>query len=107
MAVFVLAGQTLADEDYRSPRAGEAYTGTVFGHPVTVPARDRTKNTVLDLGILWMPDGPEKKQLDPFVSVFLWRNWFDGRQRFRAILVGLYDDIRWDFLPTTAPSRCS
>jgi hypothetical protein len=103
MAVFVLAGQTLADEDYRSPRAGEAYTGTVFGHPVTVPARDRKKNTVLDLGILWMPDGPEKKQLDPFVSVFLWRNWFDGRQRFRAILVGLYDDIRWDFLPTHGP----
>jgi hypothetical protein len=103
VAVVCFAGTILADEDYRAPRAGEAYTGTVFGHQVDVPERDRTRNTVLDLGILWMPDGPEKKQIDPFASFFLWRNWFDGGQRLRAIIVGLYDDIRYDFLPTRGP----
>lgn len=103
VAALVLAGQALADEDYRSPRAGEAFTGTVFGHQVSVPPRDRAKNTVLDLGVVWMPDGPEKKKFDPFATVFLWRNWNDGRQRLRAILLGLYDDVRFDALPTHGP----
>lgn len=103
MAALVLAGKTLADEDYRTPRAGEAHTGAVFGHQVDVPSRDRSKNTVLDLGLVWIPDGPDKQQFNPFVSLFLWRNWDGGRQRFRAILVGLYDNIRWDFLPSKGP----
>jgi hypothetical protein len=100
---LVFAGHALADEDYRSPRAGEAHTGTVFGHQVEVPPRDRTKNTVLDLGIVWRPDGPDKKRIDPFASIYLWRNWNGGRQRLRAILLGIYDDIRFDFLPSHGP----
>jgi hypothetical protein len=103
MTVLVLAGQTLADEEYRTPRAGEAYTGSVFGHQVEVPPRDRTKNTVLDLGVVWIPDGPDGKQVNPFATIFLWRNWHDGRQRLRAILLGLYDDVRFDFLPSHGP----
>ena len=102
LAVLVLARQSLAEEN-RTPLAGEAYTGTVFGRQVDVPARDRTRNTVLDLGIVWIPDGPKKQQLNPFASLFLWRNWNDGKQRFRAVLVGIYDNIRWDCLPTDSP----
>jgi hypothetical protein len=102
-AALVLARPALADEEYRTPRAGEAFTGSLFGHEIVLPPRDRTKNTVLDLGVVWMPDGPEKKRLDPFASFFLWRNWNDGRQRLRAILLGLYDSVRFDFLPTRGP----
>jgi hypothetical protein len=103
IVVLAFAGQILADEEYRTPRAGEPYTGMVFGHQVEVPARDRTKNTVLDLGVVWIPSGPDKKQINPFASFFLWRNWFDGKQRLRAIMLGIYDDIRFDFLPTRGP----
>jgi hypothetical protein len=102
MAVLMLGKQSLAQE-YRTPRAGEEYTGTVFGHEVTVPERDRTKNTVLDLGVVWIPDGPDKKKVNPFASLFLWRNWDDGRQRFRGIIVGVYDDLRWDIRPLDNP----
>jgi len=102
VAVLVLAGQTLAEE-HRTPRAGEAFTGSVFGHQVDVPARDRTKTMALDLGVLWLPDGPEKKRLNPFGIFFMWRNWNDGRQRLRAILLGLYDNVRFDFLPSSGP----
>ncbi|HEU5181211.1 MAG TPA: hypothetical protein VFW45_10475 [Candidatus Polarisedimenticolia bacterium] len=97
-----LAGQSLAQE-YRTPRAGEPYTGTVFGHQVEVPARDRTKATALDLGVVWIPDGPDKKEINPFAAFFLWRNRNEGRQRFRATLVGIYDDIRFDFQPSHGP----
>ena len=102
MAVLVLAGQTLAEE-YRTPRAGEAFKGKVFGRQVDVPARDRTKTTALDLGVLWLPDGPDKRRVNPFGTVFVWRNWNDGRQRLRAIVLGLYDNIRFDFLPSHGP----
>jgi hypothetical protein len=37
--------------------------------------------------------------LNPFASLFFWRNWNDGGQRLRAIVTGVYNDIRWDFLP--------
>jgi hypothetical protein len=102
MAVLALAGPTLAEE-HRTPRAGEIFTGTVFGHQVDVPARDRTKTMALDLGVLWLPDGPDKKKINPFGTFFMWRNWNDGRQRLRAILVGLYDNVRFDFLPSHGP----
>jgi hypothetical protein len=57
----------------------------------------------LDFGVLWLPDGPDKKKLNPFGTFFMWRNWNDGKQRLRAILVGVYDNVRFDFLPTHGP----
>lgn len=99
----ILAAAFLADpavaQEYRTPRAGEAFTGNVFGHSVDVPARDRTRTTVLDVGVQWIPDGPDAKRLNPFASLYLWRNWDNGRQRFRGILLGVYDSIRYDVLP--------
>jgi hypothetical protein len=94
-----LSVSSLADE-YRTPRAGEAFTGTVFGHSVDVPARDRNTTSVLDLGAQWMAGGPDGRRLDPFASVYLWRNRQDGRYRLRAILLGVYDSIRFDALPS-------
>src|SRR5262245_6984506 len=99
-ALFVVSWAVFSHaDDYRTPRAGEAFTGMVFGHSVDVPARDRTTNTVLDLGAVWIPDGPDDKRLNPFASLFLWRNRDDGRHRFRAVLLGVYDTIRYDVLP--------
>lgn len=100
--MLVVAGQTLAEE-HRTPRAGEAFTGSAFGHQIHVPPRDRTKTMVLDLGVLWLPDGPDRRRMNPFGTFFLWRNWKDGRQRLRAILLGVYDNVRFDFLPSAGP----
>jgi hypothetical protein len=94
-----LSVPSLAQEEYRTPRAGEAFTGNVFGHSVDVPARDRTTTNVLDVGVQLIPDGPDAKRQNPFLSVFLWRNRQEGRQRFRAVLLGVYDTIRYDLLP--------
>jgi hypothetical protein len=60
LAVFALAGPALAQdagstEPYRTPRAGEAFSATVFGHHVDVHARDRTRTTAFDVGVLWIP----------------------------------------------------
>ena len=30
----------------------------------------------------------------------IWRNWNDGQQRLRALMVGIYDSIRYDALPS-------
>lgn len=97
-AALTLAGPVLAQE-YRTPRAGEAFTATVFGHQVDVPGRDRTQASALDLGVVWIPDGPDQRRLNPFVSLYLWRNWNENQQRLRAVLVGIYNDVRWDFQP--------
>ena len=79
-----------------TPRAGEAYTGTVFGQPVSVAERDRTRVTEIGLGFQWIPNGPEKRVLVPSGALFFWRNATGGQSRLRALLSGLYDDVRYD-----------
>jgi hypothetical protein len=86
-------------QEYRTPRAGEAFTGTVFGHSVDVPARDRTTTNVFDIGVVWLGDGPDGKRLNTFAGLVFWRNRDNGRHRLRAILLGIYDTIRYDTLP--------
>jgi hypothetical protein len=103
-ACLILAGTSLPvvaedseeTEPYRTPRAGEAFTATVFGHSVDVPERDRTKTTVLDLGVQLISNGPGNT---PFATVYLWRNWHDGRHRLRAISSASTTPVRYDFLP--------
>jgi hypothetical protein len=101
--LFISLSGPALPEEYRTPRAGEAFTATVFGHQADVPARDRTSTTALDLGVLWIPDGPDSRRLGPFASLFFWRNWNDGRQRLRAVVIGIYDNVRWDALPSDGP----
>jgi hypothetical protein len=84
-----------AQED-RTPRAGEAFTGTLFGKPLNVQARDRTRVTELWAALQWIPSGPEDRTLVPQGALVLWRNRNGGEERFRAVLLGLYDDIRWN-----------
>ena len=80
----------------RTPRAGEAFTGTVFATTIEVPARDRTHVTDLWAGLQWIPDGPENRTLVPEGALLLWRNRNGGEERLRAVLLGIYDDVRWN-----------
>jgi hypothetical protein len=88
------SGGALAQTE-RTPRAGEAYTGTVFGKTLSVAERDRRRITEIGLGLQWIPDGPEERVLVPTGGVLLWRNPDSGQSRLRAILSGLYDDVRY------------
>jgi hypothetical protein len=83
-----------AQED-RAPRAGEAFTGSLFGKTVDVASRDRTRVTELFGGVQAIPGGPEEKTLGAEGVLFLWRSMKGGDERLRAELLGIYDDVRW------------
>ncbi len=91
-----LLPRSAAGQEDRTPRAGEAFTGTLFGKPVNVQARDRTRVTELWAALQWIPDGPENRTLVPQGALVLWRNRNGGKERFRAVLLGIYDDVRWN-----------
>lgn len=96
LSIALLLAATPSDgQEERSPRAGESYTGTVFGKPMTVLPRDRTRVTEIGLGFQWIPDGPEERVIVPSGGLLLWRNTDGGDKRFRAVLSGLYDDVRY------------
>lgn len=94
MATFCLSA------DYRTPRAGESYTTEVFGQSATAPTRDRCSVTALNLGLQWLPYAPSDYELQPFGAYFLWRNKDNGRQRLRAVLVGVYNEVRYNVTPS-------
>jgi hypothetical protein len=100
VAVLFSAGAVWAESDYRTPRAGEEYTTTLFGEQVTAPARDRTSETALNLGVVWVADAPKDNEFLPFGAFFLWRNNDEGRERFRGVMAGFYDDIRYNKRPS-------
>ena len=76
--------------------AGEAFTRTVFGMTFDVPARDRATVTEVFAGVGWIPDGPDGKSVNPEAALLLWRQREGGARRLRAVLLGLYDDVRWN-----------
>lgn len=94
----LLPGLCLAAE-YRTPRAGESYTTQLFGQTVTAPARNRRSVTALNLGVQWLAGAPSDYEVLPYGAFFLWRNEDDGRQRLRAVLAGLYNEVRYNVTP--------
>jgi len=76
--------------------AGEAFTRTAFGMTFDVPARDRTTVNEAFADLWWIPSGPDGKTLNPEAAFLLWRQRDGGAQRLRAVLVGIYDDVRWN-----------
>ena len=66
----ILPRPAVAQED-RTPRAGEEFMGTLFGKPVNVPARDRTRVMELWVAAQWIPDGPETRTFVPEGAAFL------------------------------------
>ncbi len=111
--------QGVQAEDYRTPRAGEAYQTEIWGRRITAPERDRRHVTALSLGVQYIPDGPSSPDilpfggalvvrdtdeqgedvLQPFGAIFVWRNPEHGRQRLRGVFSGLYNDVRYNISP--------
>ena len=110
--------QDVSADEYRTPRAGEGMRTEVWGKPITAPYSDRRRITALSIGVQWIPNGPnsplflpfggalaiqdERSQagddlLQPFGAFFIWRNLDEGRRRFRGVLSGLYNDVRFNF----------
>lgn len=85
--------------EYRTPRAGERFTTELFGQSVTAPSRDRCSVTALNLGVQWLDEAPSDYELQPYGAYFLWRNTDNGRQRLRAVLVGVYNEVRYHVTP--------
>lgn len=76
--------------------AGEAFTRTAIGMTFDVPARDRTTVDEVFAGLGWIPSGPDGKTLNPEAAFLLWRQRDGGARRLRAVLLGIYDDVRWN-----------
>jgi hypothetical protein len=93
-----LGAVACAGEPYHTPLAGDAYTTTLFGRPVNVEPRDRTNLTALNFGVYWVPDIKEET-VSPFGALYLWRNLDHGTTRFRGVINGVYDDIRYITTP--------
>jgi hypothetical protein len=91
---LLLAGGASAQVE-RTPRAGESYTATLFGKALTVAERDRTRVTAMSLGFQWIPEAVEQRVFVPAGSLFFWRNPPGGDSRLRAVVSGLYDDVRY------------
>ena len=95
---LLLAASRLArgDEEHRTPRAGEAASGTLFGKTVSAPERDRSRITYLNVGAVLLPGGPEEKEFGPMGGLYLWRVPADGTSRLRGIIAIISNEVRWD-----------
>ena len=82
-----------ADEERRTPLAGEEFRTEVGDTPVTVPARDRTKVTAASFGVQYLPNGPSGYQVLPFGAFYVWRNSDEMRQQFRGTFAGFVNDV--------------
>src|SRR6185295_4259565 len=94
-AGLLLAG-SLSAQDAGTPRAGEAWTETVFGKTLSAAARDRNSVTAIALNVQWIPDGPEQRVFVPSGGLFLWRNRLDGAERLRADIAVIANDVRYN-----------
>lgn len=93
---LLLAGASRGLGQEATILAGEAFTRTAFGMTFDVPARDRTTVNEAFADFNWIPGGPDGKTLNPEAAFLLWRQRAGGAQRLRSVLVGLYDDVRWN-----------
>lgn len=95
-AAALLLAPALAVAEEPTILAGDAFTRTVFGITFDVPARDRTTVTEAFAGFDWLPSGPDGKTGNAEAALLLWRYREGGARRLRAVLLGLYDDVRWN-----------
>ena len=95
LTVLLPPGLAPAD-DYRTPHAGEVAVGTIFGQEVRAPKRDRGRITYLNAGAVLLPDGPDGLGFGPAGGAYFWRAPEEGESRFRAIVAGIANELRWD-----------
>jgi hypothetical protein len=91
---IALARAPVAADEYRTPRAGEAASGTVFGTVVGTGERDRSGASELSVGGVILPDGPPGIVFSPQGGLYLWK--VSDESRFRAILAVISNEVRWD-----------
>jgi len=94
--VLLAAFPVARADDHRTPRAGEAVKGTLFGSEVEAPSRDRRKITYLNAGAVLVPDAPEGSTFGPMGGLYLWRVGADDASRLRAIVAVISNEVRWD-----------
>jgi hypothetical protein len=99
LALTVLVANFSSAGEYRTPRAGESFTTELFGQSVTAPSRDRCSVTALNLGVQWLESAPRDYEVLPYGAFFLWRNKDNGRKRLRAVLAGVYNEVRYHVNP--------
>jgi hypothetical protein len=80
--------------DYRTPRAGEGFRAEIFGREITVEPRDRRSSLAMDIGLAFYKPLPEVRQVIPWGAFYIWRHPND-QELFRAVIVGVYNDIFW------------
>ncbi len=95
-AVVLTAGLPSVSEEYRTPRAGEAASGTLFGKTYTAPERDRSRINYFTLGAVLLPEGPDEKVFGPMGGLYLWRFPPGGTSRLRALVAVISNEVRWD-----------
>src|SRR5438445_3144621 len=83
-----------AADEQKAPLAGEPFHMEMSGREIDVPARDRRNQNAIDFGALLIPHGPRTQQVNPYGSLFVWRN--DDTRRFRGTFAGLYNDVRYN-----------
>lgn len=93
---LLLADASRAAGEEATILAGEPFARTVLGITFDVPARDRTTVTEVFADLDWLPSGPDGKSVNPEAALLLWRQRDGGARRLRAVLVGIYDDVRWN-----------
>jgi hypothetical protein len=96
VAALVLLLSPAAAAQETTVLAGEAFTRTAFGATFVEPARDRRTVTEIFAGLDWLPSGPDGKVWNPEAAALLWRHRDGGHRRLRAVLLGLYDGVRWN-----------
>ena len=80
--------------DYRTPREGEGFLIKLFGKEITVHPSDQRSGSSMDIGLALYRPLPENRQVVPFGAIYIWRHPND-EDLFRAIIVGVYNDVFW------------
>ena len=84
----------LADEGYRTPRAGEAFRTEVFGQPVDVEARDRRSVSAWSLGFEAVAPGATFNEFLPFGALYYWRRP-DENTFLRSVVAVFFNEIEY------------
>jgi hypothetical protein len=95
LALSAATSVVRADE-YKTPHAGEAAVGTIFGREVRAPNRNRGRITYLNAGAVLLPDGPDGLGFGPAGGAYFWRAPEEGESRLRAVVAGIANELRWD-----------
>ena len=78
---------------YRTPLSGEGFDTEVFGEKVTVPTRNRRFLNAWDLGVSAVSPGVKQSSILPVATLYFWRRPASESWLFRAVIVGLYNEI--------------